>query len=133
MNEIYWITRLDMINNWLVFFAAISGIALTISWAIIIVSYGTFLTTSWESDKRDARGTIKVCKPIKKCSMIVFLITFLLSVFTPTKEEALMIYGVGGTIDYIKSNDTMKELPDKCVNALDAWVESLNIENNNKE
>lgn len=32
-------------------------------------------------------------------------------VFTPTTKEMLLIYGVGGTIDYIKSNDTAKELP----------------------
>ena len=37
-----------------------------------------------------------------------------------------MIFGVGGTIDYIKSNETINQLPDKCVKALDAWVESLN-------
>lgn len=132
MNEIYWITRLDMINNWLVAFAIISGAALIISWGILIINYYVFLYASWDSDKRDARASIKVCKPIKKYSMIVFLITLLLSIFTPTQKEALMIYGVGGTIDYIKSNGTIKELPDKCVNALDAWVDSLTDENKEK-
>lgn len=33
--------------------------------------------------------------------------------------------GVGGTIDYIKSNEKIKQIPDKCFNALDAWVDSL--------
>lgn len=30
--------------------------------------------------------------------------------------------------DYIKNNETAKQLPDKCINALDAWVESLTQE-----
>lgn len=37
----------------------------------------------------------------------------------------MLIWGVGSTIDYIQDNETAKQLPDKCVNALDAWVESL--------
>lgn len=34
-----------------------------------------------------------------------------------------MIYGVGGTIDYIKENPASKQLPDKCVKILDKWVD----------
>ena len=41
------------------------------------------------------------------------------------QKEALTILGVGGTIEYVKDNETLKELPDKCVKALDMWVESL--------
>ena len=36
----------------------------------------------------------------------------------------MLIYGVGGTVDYIKANPTAKKLPDKCINALDKWVDS---------
>ena len=35
------------------------------------------------------------------------------------KNDALLIYGVGCTIDYIKSNDKAKQLSDKCIKALD--------------
>lgn len=55
------------------------------------------------------------------------------SILTPTTNEALMIFGVGGTIDYIKSNDTINQLPDKCVKALDAWVDSLTENKSNNE
>ena len=43
-----------------------------------------------------------------------------------------MIWGVGGTIDYVKSNDTAKQLPDKCIKALDEWVESMYEEEKKK-
>ena len=34
-----------------------------------------------------------------------------------------MIYGVSNTIEYIKSNEKAKELPNKVVMALDKWLE----------
>ena len=67
-----------------------------------------------------------------KGSAAVFALAAPLCVLTPNTKEALMIFGVGGTIDYIKNNDTMKQLPDKCVNALDAWVDSLTDERKEK-
>ena len=50
-----------------------------------------------------------------------------------TRNEALMVYGIGGTIDYIKSNDTSKQLPDKCVKALDKYLDNLTKEEEQKE
>lgn len=129
MSEIYWITRLNMINGWLVSFSVISGIALLICLIYIPINYGCFLSSTWESDKKSAKAALKVLKHIKKYSLMVFCVAFPLSVLTPTKNEALLIFGVGGTIDYVKSNEVVKQLPDKCVDALDAWVESLNITN----
>ena len=64
---------------------------------------------------------------------IVTLVLIVINIFIPTKNDALLIYGVGGTIDYIKSNDTAKQLPDKCVKALDKWVDSLNEDNKQKQ
>ena len=37
----------------------------------------------------------------------------------------MLIYGVGTTIDYVKQNNTLQQIQDKCINALDAWVDSL--------
>lgn len=128
MIEIYWITRLDMINGWLISFSTISGITLLICLIGIPISYGNFLSSSWESEQ-SAKAALKVFKQIKKYSLMVFCVAFPLSVLTPTKNEALLIFGVGGTIDYVKNNEVVKQLPDKCVDALDAWVESLNIKN----
>ena len=59
----------------------------------------------------------------------ILIIGVLGCTFIPTRNDLLMIYGLGGTIDYVKSNDAAKQLPDKCVEALDAWVESLNKDN----
>jgi hypothetical protein len=53
------------------------------------------------------------------------VISSLIFVFVPSTKEALLIWGVGSTIDYIQENETAKQLPDKCINALNDWVESL--------
>ena len=45
----------------------------------------------------------------------------------------MLIYGVGTTIDYVKQNNTLQQIPDQCINALDAWVESLTEKESNDE
>ena len=75
----------------------------------------------------------KMFSNYSKRFIFVTIIACLINFFTPTTNEALMIYCVVGTIDYIKSNDTAKQLPDKCVKALDKWVENLIKEENHKE
>jgi hypothetical protein len=56
------------------------------------------------------------------------VISSLIFVFVPSTKEAVLIWGVGSTIDYIQDNETVKQLPDKCINALNDWVESLSDE-----
>lgn len=73
------------------------------------------------------RGYKKWMRNAKRCAT-VFLVSVFMNIFIPTTNEALLIYGVGGTIDYIKSNDTAKQLPDKCVKALDKYLDNLTKE-----
>lgn len=58
----------------------------------------------------------------------ILFISALVIVFVPSRSQLYIIYGVGGTIDYLKENPTAKELPDKCIKALDTWVDSINKE-----
>lgn len=84
MNEIYWITRLDTICNFLT--------------AITVVS---------------------------------FLISAFTVVFVVCNRIEANDYEEGGenwNYYYIKSNDTAKQLPDKCVKALDKYLDNLTKE-----
>lgn len=63
---------------------------------------------------------------IKNWTYTLLIISTLLITFIPSKSQLYIIYGVGGTIDYLKDNPTAKELPDKCIKALDTWVDNLN-------
>lgn len=64
-----------------------------------------------------------------KRSAVVLAISTMGVVFIPTERDAFLIYGVGTTLDYLQNNEKVQQLPDKCVDALDAWVESLTEEN----
>ena len=117
MNDIYWITRFDALN-------VIFIIALVISTLILVVTIIVWLTNYDEEDlEKKARKVIKMF-------IIPFIIGLFGIIFIPTTKEALLIYGVGGTIDYLKSNPTAKQLPDKCIKALDVWVDSWTLEQN---
>lgn len=130
MNELYWISRLDGINGTTLGCSIISGIMLAISIVACCISSYYSKSSTWDSDIREAKEALLVWLKIRKYSLIIFGISLPLQIFIPTTKEALVICGVGGTIDYIKSNDKIQQLPDKCVDALDAWVESLSEDDN---
>lgn len=121
MNEIYLITRLDLISGWLVAFAVITGFVTLVSIGAYIGNRSDYEIYGHEGDKRWKEFSAKIFKISVPC----FFLFVTSSILTPTTKEALLIFGVGGTIDYIKSNETINKLPDKCVNALEAWVDSL--------
>ena len=129
MNEIYWITRLDSICIFLTTIAVVSFV-------IPVVMCAFAMYNRSEADDYAEGGKyyncymqrFKIFLKYFKRSILVIIVSCVINVFIPTKNDALLIYGVGGTIDYIKSNDTAKQLPDKCIKALDKWVENLNEE-----
>lgn len=119
MNEIYWITRFDSIYGVFVTFIIIGiiGIISFIVWYIL-----SNADKDKEGVKRGKKGIILAGIPL--------LIGILGTIFIPTTKEALLIYGVGGTIDYIKSNDTAKKIPDKAIKALDKFLDEYNKDTN---
>ena len=60
--------------------------------------------------------------------IVVMIIGIIGDAFTPSKKEVLLIYGLGSTIDYVKSSDKAKELPDKAVEALTRYIDSIEKE-----
>jgi low temperature requirement protein LtrA len=118
MTELYWITRLDAIN---------SVFVLAMIFALCVATcYGIHGATQWadDDDVKAANRTLRRAK----YALAIAAFCAITRAFIPTSKDMMMIYGVGGTIDYIKSNDTAKQLPDKVVSALDKYLDSLNEE-----
>ena len=115
MSELYWLTRLEYIQNFLVIVMSISGIVLFFSFIL------WFMADCVDEAKLTLKWVIG--------SFTTLVISSLIFVFVPYTKEAVLIWGVGSTIDYIQENETAKQLPDKCINALNDWVESLSDEN----
>ena len=127
MIEIYFLQRIANI-------ASIFGVAFwvivivgTVA-SVIIITYCCSNDFDFDEDQKKAMQRIK---QYAKYVLYCFIFVTLGAVFTPTDKDLLVIYGVGGTIDYIKSNDKAKELPDKVVDALTRYVDS--IEKGNKQ
>ena len=99
MNEIYWISALGNLS-------CVVKIILVFS-IIIVAGLILLYIFAWSDDEED------ICKSSKKLIKYfipIFIISLLLSVFIPSKKDMLLIYGVGGTVDYIKENDKAKQI-----------------------
>ena len=133
MNELYWITRLDGICGFLTLIAVLSFISTVVLFFIGLFKRGDAgIYPEGSKTLEQHIETSKMCLYFAKRFAIAFFVSVFINFFIPTTNQALLIYGVGGTIDYIKSNDTAKQLPDKCVKALDKYLDNLTKEENQK-
>lgn len=117
MTEIYWlqvIGNLGCLGKWALVVTIIALIVLTIGYCAFEV---------YDDDDRAKQAAI--VKWLRR-SAVGIAISVVGVVFIPDDRELMAIYGIGGTIDYIKSNDKAKELPDKVVDALTKYLETIN-------
>lgn len=112
MEELYWIERLDNIR----------GVFLFLSCLSVIWLFSVFIIPWMESyDKEDCKeeGIYKT----RKILGLVLAISVLILTFLPSTKEMYRIIGIGGTIDFIRQNQSAKQLPDKCIKALDLFID----------
>lgn len=115
MIEIYWLQRLGNIGFCFnVGFWVCIAIAFVIAFWCVMEGFEVF---------RDKYLT----KWFKRFAMVFAFFTAG-AIIVPTQHDLMAIYGLGGTIDYIKSNDKAKELPDKVVDALTRYVDYVEKE-----
>lgn len=103
MTEIYWLTRLDAV--------CIVSLAVFLVCTIWGVAYILF----FDDSIRDAITRIKWL-------IVVDVLALLSLLFVPTTKEALIIYGLGTTKDWIENNEKAKEIPQKAIDALDKYL-----------
>lgn len=120
MLELYLISRIGVIHGVFVAATVISILTAIICYIVSITTddwSGEDICNEWQKSK---------LRKFANKMFVVFGISVVITVITPTKEEAYFIYGVGSTIDYIQSNPKATQLPDKCIDALNRWVYNLN-------
>lgn len=110
MSEIYWISRLDYICNLFIMLSIIFGTVVVVGGFTLVVS-----------DRLD--NDYPTILKIVKRSILILGFSLLGVIFLPNTKQAYMIWGLGGTIDYIKSNETVQKLPDKTVQCLDKFLD----------
>lgn len=99
MNEIYWMTVVGNLSTalmvvWIVALIIVLGMLL-----VLAASEGDVI-----DDEDSAHTFFKWLKRIVVCGVIAAMA----NIFIPTTKQLLYIYSVGGTIDYIRNNDTAK-------------------------
>lgn len=126
MAELYLLSRLGVIHNIAIAIFVILLVAMFISFIMSCVTDDWSGEPIFSVDKQI--NLKKLALKFLKAS-VIFLV---LIIITPTTKEAYTIYGVGGTLDYLQSNEKAKQLPDKCIDALNLWVENLKSEESDK-
>ena len=121
MSDLYWITVLGSLS-------AVGIVFLSISIVVTVVSLIVFITTTINENE----GAHKASSAMLKIFTPIFIISLLLTVFVPKTKELYIIYGVGGTIDYLKQNPTAQKLPEKYLKLLDSWADDKIKENAEK-
>ena len=121
MKEMYWIAVVGNIGDVSHAVLIFCGLCVLIFGPMIaIASSGV----SGFGDEVEEQGT-RFLKKATKISFVVGIISVFIAIFVPGEKQLYRIMGVGMAIDYIKENDAVKQLPDKCINALEAWVDSI--------
>ena len=117
VETLYWITRLDGLNVLFIVLTVISAFGVLFTGMARII-HGI------EADRLFKNG-LKYGIPT-----LMFSVAGL--IFVPTTKDALLIYGVGNTIEYLRGNEKARELPDKCIEALNNYIDSLDKQNSKK-
>ena len=110
MNELYWLTTLGKINTVCWIFFALGILILFIA----ILCYFNF-------DEDDLKITIKSIK----IGIVTMLISILGCTLIPSKEDLYLIYGAGTIVDCCKDSPKVKEIPDKAIDALNRYLDSI--------
>lgn len=122
MWKLYLLSRIGIIST-------VATVACVLLILTSIICYIISITVdAWDGKDVFNEWQQSKLRKFAKRLLYMFCITLPISILTPTTKEAYLIYGVGSTLDYLQSNNKAKELPDKCIDALNAWVESLNKE-----
>lgn len=122
-NIFYWVTRGDSIKD---FFDISSNIFTTLAVISFVVvaacTIGAGIQISDSNTKNDdedkSNPEIRAWQKTRRYSSFLFypllifsIITWLGYVLTPTKKEALLILAGGGTMNYLTTDSTAKQLP----------------------
>lgn len=81
----------------------------------------------------DGEEPSPIVKKVLKGSFLVIVFGLFGCLFIPSQKSLLIIYGVGGTIDYLKENKDANKIPDKCIKALDKYLDDALKEDKDNE
>lgn len=121
MSELYWLGVLGNLND--------LGGAIAVLSFLVFIALGFWFFLCSEDDLEPST----FMKKMFKGSMFAIVLGVVMAIFIPSQKNLLIIYGVGGTIDYLKENKDANKIPDKCVKALDKYLDDALKEDKDKD
>ena len=125
MSELYWLYVLGNLNGFCRLFMVLSIIA-------FFVCSGCYFFSK-DEDLDFPLTSKSIAKFIRFTLLPILIISTIGNTFIPDKKTLYVIYGIGGTLDYLKENKTAKQIPDKAILALDKYLNEQIGYNDNKE
>lgn len=121
MSELYWLGVLGNLHElcWIVTIICIFVLA--------VLGFWIFLCST------DGEEPSPIVKKVLNGSFLVIVFGLFGCLFIPSQKSLLIIYGVGGTIDYLKENKDANKIPDKCIKALDKYLDDALNEDKDKD
>ena len=116
MKEMYWLSRLPIISDGSQILCILGIIS------FVCLAIGFFALSG------DPIGYSRELRAVKKgivVSSVILILGGITRIFTPSKNELLLILGVGSVVDLVQENKSLQELPDHCIKALDTWANNL--------
>ena len=124
MSELYWLHVLGNLNGFCKFFIVLSIIALVVCVVFYLVPQ--------DEDFGFPLAKKYIVKFIRFILLPILIISTIGNTFIPDTKTLYVIYGVGGTLDYLKENKTAKQIPDKAILVLDKYLNEQLEDNDNK-
>ena len=124
MSELYWLNVLGNLNGFCRFFMVLSIIAFVVCVIFYFVS---------QDEDLYSLTSKSIAKFIRFTLLPILIISTIGNTFIPDTKTLYVIYGIGGTLDYLKENKTAKQIPDKAILALDKFLNEQIGDNDNKE
>lgn len=115
--KIYWLTRLDSMHIIFVASSILGGLCL-----LFFMIINTFALPSFH-DGEDLIEVRKNIRWIPRLLIPVFVIGFLGSLFLPTKNDMILIYAGGKTMDYVQSDSSLSKIPYQTTSIISEYLD----------
>lgn len=115
MSELYWLGVLGNLND--------LGGAIAVLSFLVFIALGFWFFLCSEDDLEPS----PFMKKMFKGSMFAIVLGVVMTIFIPSQKNLLIIYGVG------KENKDANKIPDKCVKALDKYLDDALKEDKDKD
>lgn len=126
MDNLYLITRLDDIRATFIALTILASIAAVI-FTIVYFSYKGELAGRTEENINEYRSSEKywcgIGKKGTRWSLIIFFVSMVVLCVVPNTKQGLLLFGVNEAVEFCEKHPEAKQIPDKCIKALNKYLD----------